>query len=290
VAAERPTRMTARLHDLRPEVEEEVKALPEPNDLLPRVRAVLAQRPELPREAAVPCVVEGKCRRLKRLSSANPFRHTTAGGPHGDVIGTVHSTVQSRFFLCTAKTGNPGLNLSIGSPISSASGIIPVRNRAIDRDRLNMGSRTGSRLVRRAAGRRHAAIVETRCERRRGHNLVSVARGALRAARPALVSHCCCCRRMRHDGLAACCCSTCSRHSGGTARDAKGCAAHSSVAGQKGRRPALCRERKSRRGFRKGTGGGASHKDPITGGIRCDGTSARRRGKTSYRACKRCAK
>jgi hypothetical protein len=28
VAAERPTRMTARLHDLRPEVEEEVKALP----------------------------------------------------------------------------------------------------------------------------------------------------------------------------------------------------------------------------------------------------------------------
>jgi hypothetical protein len=27
VAAERPTRMTARLHDLRPEVEEEVKAL-----------------------------------------------------------------------------------------------------------------------------------------------------------------------------------------------------------------------------------------------------------------------
>jgi hypothetical protein len=40
------------------------------------------------------------------------------------------------FFLCTAKTRNPGLNLSIGSPISSASGIIPVRNRAIDRDRL----------------------------------------------------------------------------------------------------------------------------------------------------------
>jgi hypothetical protein len=58
------------------------------------------------------------------------------------------------FDLCTAKTGNPGLNLSIGSPISSASGIIPVRNRAIDRDRLNMGSRTGSRLVRWAAATR----------------------------------------------------------------------------------------------------------------------------------------
>jgi hypothetical protein len=74
VAAERPTRMTARLHDLRPEVEEEVKALPgAERSLATGSAAVLARRPELPREAAVPCVVEGKCRRLKRLSSASPF-------------------------------------------------------------------------------------------------------------------------------------------------------------------------------------------------------------------------
>jgi hypothetical protein len=58
VAAEGPTRMTARLDDLRQEVKEEVKALPVPNDLLRRVRAVLAQHPDLPREAAVPCVDE----------------------------------------------------------------------------------------------------------------------------------------------------------------------------------------------------------------------------------------
>jgi hypothetical protein len=159
-----------------------------------------------------------------------------------------------------------------------------------------MSSRTGScRLVCRGGG--HGGfdvggiqIVETRCQRRsRGHNLVSVARAALRAPWSALVSHCCGCRDRRHNGLAVCCCSTGRRNGGSAARDAKGCAAHSSVAGQKGRRPGLCREGKSRRGFRKATGGGAWHKDPIAGGIRLDGTSARRRGKTSRRACKRYA-
>jgi hypothetical protein len=50
--------MAACLDDLPQEVKEEVKALPVPNDLLRRVRAVLAHRPDLPREAAVPCVDE----------------------------------------------------------------------------------------------------------------------------------------------------------------------------------------------------------------------------------------
>jgi hypothetical protein len=51
-------RITERLEELREEVEEEVKALPLPDDLLRRVRAVLVERPELPWEAAVREIVE----------------------------------------------------------------------------------------------------------------------------------------------------------------------------------------------------------------------------------------
>jgi hypothetical protein len=51
-------RMSERLEDLRQEVEQEVEALPLPKNLLRRVRTILAERPELPWEAAVRQVVE----------------------------------------------------------------------------------------------------------------------------------------------------------------------------------------------------------------------------------------
>jgi hypothetical protein len=53
-------RITERMEDLRDEVEEEVKALPLPDDLVNRVRAILTERRELPWESAVRHVVEAR--------------------------------------------------------------------------------------------------------------------------------------------------------------------------------------------------------------------------------------
>jgi hypothetical protein len=53
-------RMTERLEDLREEVEQEVEALPLPKNLLRRVRAILAEHPELPWEAAVRQIVQSR--------------------------------------------------------------------------------------------------------------------------------------------------------------------------------------------------------------------------------------
>jgi Topoisomerase 6 subunit A/Spo11, Toprim domain len=50
-------RMSKRLEDVRKQIEDEVKTLPVPKDLLGRVRAVLAKRPKLPWEEAVRHVV-----------------------------------------------------------------------------------------------------------------------------------------------------------------------------------------------------------------------------------------
>jgi hypothetical protein len=53
-------RMTERLEDLREQVEQEVEALPLPKNLLRRVRAILAEHPELPWEAAVRQIVQSR--------------------------------------------------------------------------------------------------------------------------------------------------------------------------------------------------------------------------------------